>query len=223
MPGHTPFPETTPPPSDSLRPHLFRIAACAAPTLALLLVLWAVFRGETAVWTFFAEVRHAHRTLTRCVELFTDYGNVLINLPYVVLLTKAMTRKKKDHFRFVLAYAVALWLTLLAAQVVKGAVGRARPYLAREFVPWSWGPMHDSFPSGHTTEAMAAVIPLSSFFGGLAAPVMLGLYVAAMGFSRIYCGVHFMTDVLGGLAMGCGCGLLTRLLLMRRRTDHAPQ
>ena len=216
MSGQTPSTEAAPPPSDSLRLPLLHIAACAAPTLIFLLVLWAIFRGETAVWIFFAEIRHSHRTLTRCVELFTDYGNVLINLPYVVLLTKAMTRKRRDYLRFVLAYAIALATTLLAAQVVKGAVGRARPYLAREFAPWSWGPMHDSFPSGHTTEAMAAAIPLSQFFRSLAVPAMLGLYVAAMGLSRIYCGVHFMTDVLAGLVMGCGCGLLARLILVRR-------
>ncbi|HAX72644.1 MAG TPA: phosphatidic acid phosphatase [Firmicutes bacterium] len=70
-----------------------------------------------------------------------------------------------------------------------------------------------SFPSGHTQGA-------TSFYGAIAirchAPILkwlLGILVLLVGLSRLYLGVHYPKDVLGGLIVGFACVLSCQVLL----------
>jgi len=68
-----------------------------------------------------------------------------------------------------------------------------------------------SFPSGHAAGYMAAAVALAMFYPALAAPLVL---IALLGgYSRIYNGVHFPTDVAAGLLVGAACGVLAVGLL----------
>ena len=130
---------------------------------------------------------------------------------------------------------VTLWLrrrrqpALLIAVTMAGAailsagtktlVGRPRPVVALT-VDRASG---KSFPSGHALTSLVAVgllvlllWPASSArqrLGLLAAAVVV---VAAIGFSRLVLGVHYLSDVLGGWLIG-GLWLLSSRRLFRRR------
>ncbi|HYC32826.1 MAG TPA: phosphatase PAP2 family protein [Gemmatimonadales bacterium] len=107
--------------------------------------------------------------------------------------------------------AILVVVTLLGASLLDGGLkllwGRQRPTAFFEHYP---SPESFSFPSGHALFATA-------FFGGLAAllyrrlgrtwlrvavAVAAVLLILLIGFSRIYLGVHYPSDVLGGFAAG---------------------
>jgi len=96
-----------------------------------------------------------------------------------------------------------------AADILKAAVHERRPSV-HALVPV---PHTGSFPSGHTTTSFACATVLSAFVPR-AAP---GLYALALaiGFSRIYVGVHWPFDVLGGIVLGVGVGAAVTALLRR--------
>jgi len=116
---------------------------------------------------------------------------------------------------------VLVALAVLAADglagLVKAAVGEKRP---TEPHPLVTIPHSHSFPSGHTATAFAGAMVLSAL-APRAAPAFFAL-AAAIAYSRLYVGVHFPLDVVGGAAIG----LLTALLLLavaRRRSVRLRQ
>jgi undecaprenyl-diphosphatase len=74
-------------------------------------------------------------------------------------------------------------------------------------------PSGSSFPSGHTSTSFACATVLS-FFVPRAAPAFY-LLALAIGFSRIYVGVHWPLDVVGGAVLGVAVGLAVTALLRR--------
>lgn len=68
-----------------------------------------------------------------------------------------------------------------------------------------------SFPSGHTTFAFTQAVVYSHHCSDLTIP--LYVYAATVGFSRIYLGEHYPTDVLGGAILGLLTGFLTVQLI----------
>ncbi len=96
-----------------------------------------------------------------------------------------------------------------AADVVKVIVGEKRPHEH----PLVAVPHGGSFPSGHTTTSFACATVLGAFVPR-AAPAFY-LLALAIGFSRIYVGVHWPFDVLAGIVLGVAVGL--GVTALRRR------
>ena len=120
-----------------------------------------------------------------------------------IIATLALLCFKKTR-RTGIACAVSMIIGLLATNLVlKNWVARVRPYEVIEGLKILISKPHDwSFPSGHTTNAFAAAWVMFTMLPrkyGVPA-LILAILIA---FSRMYVGVHYPTDILGGIAVGC--------------------
>jgi diacylglycerol kinase family enzyme/membrane-associated phospholipid phosphatase len=98
--------------------------------------------------------------------------------------------------------------SFLANLVAKGLFRRRRP---TDQVPEARGlpvPPSSSMPSGHTASAAAFARVVGTAYPGLRIP--LNALAAAIGFSRVFTGVHYPTDVVAGWLLGKGIGSLTQ-------------
>jgi undecaprenyl-diphosphatase len=105
------------------------------------------------------------------------------------------------------AVGIALFLCL------KRAFGRKRPCAVE---PHCWAtllpPDQFSFPSGHTITAFAVAVSLGTFYPAL----LVGLLfcAASVAASRILLGMHFLSDVVAGAALGSALGAIAAALFL---------
>jgi undecaprenyl-diphosphatase len=118
--------------------------------------------------------------------------------------------------------AVTVWGADLAALGIKEAIGRARPFLVHpEPAPLLVNVIGDSFPSGHAATSFAGATVLARYLPGRW-PVLF-LLATAIAFSRVYVGVHYPSDVLGGAVLGVLVATALPLLArVRRRSPRVP-
>jgi membrane-associated phospholipid phosphatase len=178
--------------------------AVAALILFALLAGW-VLEGETK--HFDDEVlatihQYASPGLTSLMRLLTTLGSTFFLVLLGVFLFSLGIRRK----RAVVLFAITMAGAALLIWVLKLGFHRARPMPFFE-IP---APRSYSFPSGHALAAFC-------FYGGLATIMadrirsskgrliiwtLAVLFIALIGFSRVYLGVHYPSDVIAGYAAG---------------------
>jgi undecaprenyl-diphosphatase len=118
----------------------------------------------------------------------------------------------RERVRAIGAAAIAVSAGIVLFLWLKRTCGRKRPC---ELAPHCWAtllpPDQFSFPSGHAITAFSIAISLGMFY-----PASLGglLFCAAsVALSRILLGMHFLSDVLAGAALGSILGYTAAALL----------
>ena len=104
---------------------------------------------------------------------------------------------------------IAHGLVAVVANIVKHVIGRPRPKFMHagnlELSP-AGGSGWDSFPSGHAAAAIAVATVLAAKFPRARWPILVA--AVAIAASRIVRGSHYLTDVVGGAALGCVMGAI---------------
>jgi undecaprenyl-diphosphatase len=107
---------------------------------------------------------------------------------------------------------IALAFGMIVNEDIKGIVQRIRPenvMVGGYFTFYNY-----SFPSGHAETAFILATVLSAFIAWRYSLITY-LLAVTVGVSRIYLGVHYFTDVVGGAIVGIAIGWLTILVLFR--------
>jgi undecaprenyl-diphosphatase len=139
------------------------------------------------------------------------------------------TRGGDGWLWYVLGFAVLLFggsagLLAVAASGLAAAIGiglflwlkrktrRRRPCAIE---PHCWAkllpPDHFSFPSGHSITAFAVTLPLGLFYPALM--LVLMFCAVSVAVSRVILGLHFLSDVVAGSAIGSALGYFAFRLL----------
>jgi undecaprenyl-diphosphatase len=137
----------------------------------------------------------------------------------IALVVSLLWRRWGTFILTVLVVAVADF----AATVLKAAIDVPRPSTRyadpKPLVP---APHDHSFPSGHAATSFAAATVLTAALPR-SGPLWF-LLALAVGFSRVYVGVHYPLDIIGGAVLGIAVTTaLRRLVAVRRRSRGARQ
>jgi len=150
-------------------------------------------------------VDHRTASMTSMMKAVTMLGSSAVLVPLVVV-AGLVARQRRAGWKPLVVLAASLLGSIALYDVVKVLVGRPRPAVGR-LVATATG---YSFPSGHAVGATAALGALAylcaTWQRGWAAKVATWasaiIVVLLVGFSRVYLGVHWTSDVVGGYALG---------------------
>ncbi|MGW4731338.1 phosphatase PAP2 family protein [Streptomyces shenzhenensis] len=157
--------------------------------------------------------KDAPRWFDRVMEFVGEYGLLLAMVLLVVWCWWSVRRRSDGDEEAAASVAALVWAPLAAAVAalvnvpIRGFVARPRPFLDHQGLEVLVSGKTDySFVSDHATITMALAVGLfvANRRFGIAG---LGLALSE-GFCRVYMGVHYPTDVVGGFALGTAVVLL---------------
>jgi undecaprenyl-diphosphatase len=165
-----------------------------------------------AIWV----ATHRYKPLD---ELFVRLGTIeKLGLVWIVLAFVVALVTRRGLAAAVGWAVLAAGVTFAADAVsfgMKDLVHRTRPFDAHPQIHPLYVVHSSSFPAGHAATAFAGAV-LLSYLAPRAAP-LFGLLAAAIGFSRVYVGVHYPGDVVAGALVGVVCGLVAIVVLQAVR------
>jgi membrane-associated phospholipid phosphatase len=185
------------------------------------IAIGAAFYLDDTVWHFIMQHQsRAVRSFMHNVSRFGDWpSHVALGLLFLGI---AWSRGSEKWTRIFLSMLLAMAIAGIAGHVIKRTVPRARPSVKSEL---RWGgprfsTKYHAFPSGHVAASTA-------FFGVLIfARRRVGLACLPIpiliGFSRMYIGAHYLSDVVCAAVLGIFCAAIVARIFLSEllKTDH---
>jgi membrane-associated phospholipid phosphatase len=143
--------------------------------------------GQTALWRFVSNSNN-----------YLDIG-----IPASLLVT-GLIRNDAGMKQNALYIAGSTAVSFLLNLGIKGLVKRPRPFTTDIHLVPVYRPGEYSFPSGHTSSSFSTVTALSRAYPKWYVIAPSFLWAASVGYSRMYLGVHYPSDVGAGAMLGAG-------------------
>lgn len=150
--------------------------------------------------------------LNPIMKFITSLGDEGI-VPIAVILLFLLFKKTR---KVGLTAGISLGLeAILINLTIKKLVGRTRPYVVNEAIEYiTKRPSDNSFPSGHTG-CVFAVASVLFFMMPKKVGIPAMVIASLVGISRLYVGVHYPTDIIGGFLVGMFTGFVAKYVVER--------
>ena len=151
---------------------------------------------NNALFFLIFNLSHKSAILDDFMVFSTNYLIYLSLLGIFLIAFKGNIKERKA----LLLILFSLPLAILLIKVIHIFINEPRPFVTFNFTPLADNRMDLSFPSRHAT-IMAVIAFAYTYFKSKWSILFLAL-TALVGVSRIYVGVHYPIDVLGGFLLG---------------------
>ena len=146
-------------------------------------------------------------------------GIVAYSIP-VILLILSLLKKCNLQFSKIVSIPLTMAMSGILSQLIKHFVQRQRPYHVYDFIQKLSVAGSSSFPSGHTADAFALATALSLVFPKRQVIVTVYIWAFTVAYSRMYLGVHYPSDVVGGVVVGASSAIVCYMLVYWRLIKH---
>lgn len=171
---------------------------------------------EHYLFNFVHQFAGRHSLLDLTGIFFAEYLPYVIGMVLVVLLLREKNWRARTY-QFLLMGLSALIARGLFVEVIHFFYNKPRPFVALAFKPLTDLQFSNAFPSGHAATFFALATAVVFFNRRWAYWLFAGAVL--MGVARVFVGVHWPIDILGGAAVGVVSALIARWVLPRSQFD----
>ncbi len=138
---------------------------------------------------------------------YVAFGVPLI-LVIVNKIWKNVNLGKKPWYLFSVVISSAI-----LSNILKYTINRPRPFITHSIIEKISAGGSPSFPSGHTSDAFAIATAISIAYPKWYIIILAYAWALTVAYSRMFLGVHYLSDVIVGITIGVGLAIFGKVLL----------
>ncbi|HEY0670092.1 MAG TPA: phosphatase PAP2 family protein [Sphingobacteriaceae bacterium] len=184
-------------------------------SLTVIMIIWPPFYH--ALHTYDIQALKAInsnriRTLDPIFLFITNTSSLVCIIIIAFTLLAGWVKRAKNLILKGSQLLVTFLTSFIIIKALKYLIGRNRPYITYDFLDKLAQAESLSFPSGHTFEAFAFSTAVALLFKNLWIRIFIFTWAVLVGLSRMILGMHYISDVIGGIIFGLLTGYFVHIL-----------
>lgn len=135
-------------------------------------------------------------------QFFSSSAAIVAIGAAVLMLAFGIYRRSLYKSALALFVGFSVSLSAIISGILKVTIDRPRPFHLHPFIEKLSSGGSPSFPSGHTADAFSFATSISLIYPRWYVVIPAYTWAFGVAYSRMYLGVHFPSDVLGGAVLG---------------------